>query len=183
MLAYIKGKILAQGLNFVVLKTSSGVGYLIYVPPRLIKGEKMALFVYHYQTEKTDSLYGFEKFEERELFERLLKINGLGPKGALALLSLYHPKEIFAILEKNEVEKLEAVPGIGKKTARKIMVDLAGVFIVKDQKGKEQLVVEALQSLGYSAAEARASLDFLTGKETNLQEKITKILKEKGKNG
>jgi Holliday junction DNA helicase RuvA len=183
MLAYIEGTIIAKGPNFVVLKTASGVGYLIYLPMRLISdGKKMALFVYHYQTEKSDSLYGFSDFKERELFERLLKISGLGPKGALALLSMYHPEDLLKIIEDNDIAKLEAAPGIGKKTARKIMAELIGVFNFKETEARDEQLVEALKSLGYSTSEAQNYLAYLNGKENNLQEKITKILKEVGKN-
>lgn len=183
MLAYIEGIIKAKGLNFVVLKTKSGVGYLIYLPPRLIVGDKLSLFVYHYQTEKSDALYGFSDFKERQLFERLIKISGLGPKGALALLSIYHLKDLLKIIEDNDVIKLEAAPGIGKKTARKIMIELIGTFDFKESEPKDEQLIEALKSLGYNAREAQNALNYLSGKETNLQEKITKILKEVGKNG
>lgn len=181
MLAYIEGKIKARGTHFVVLNTTGGVGYLIYVPPRLIRGEKLALFVYHYQTEKSDALYGFSNFNERELFEQLLKVQGLGPKGAMALLSMYHPKELIGIIKKADLAKIEAVPGIGKKTARKILADLAGEIVL--DKKEDKVLENALKSLGFKQNEIQTSFDFLTGKEKTLQEKLTKILKGVGKNG
>ncbi|MDD3773699.1 MAG: Holliday junction branch migration protein RuvA [Patescibacteria group bacterium] len=180
MIAYIEGKIGAQGSNFVILNTNCGVGYFVYLPPRLIKGDKLALFVYHYQTEKSDALYGFSDFKERELFERLIKISGLGPKGALALLSIYHSHDLLKIIEDNDVSKLEAAPGIGKKTARKIMAELIDVFQFEEKEPRDEQLVEALKSLGYSAREAQNALGYLNGDEKTLQEKITKILKEVG---
>jgi Holliday junction DNA helicase RuvA len=178
MLAYLEGKIKARGSHFVVLGTASGVGYLVYLPPRLIKGDKLSLFVYHYQTEKSDALYGFADFSERELFEQLIKVQGLGPKGAMALLSLYHPKELVQIIEKADLVKIEATPGIGKKIARKILADLTGEIVL--DKKEDKVLEDALKSLGFQRQEIQASFNFLTGREKNLQEKITKILKGVG---
>jgi len=178
MLAYIEGEIKAKGSNFVVLATKSGVGYSVFLPPRLIKGKRLALFVYHYQTEKSDALYGFSDFLERELFEKLIKVQGLGPKGAMALLSLYEPKEIIGIIKNADIAKVEATPGIGKKTARKIIADLAGEVIL--DKKTDKILESALKSLGFKQDEIQSSFDFLTGEEKTLQEKVSKILKEKG---
>jgi len=180
MLAYIEGEIKAKGVNFLIVLTQGGLGYSIYVPPRVIQGKKIALFVYHYQTEKSDALYGFTTFEERELFARLLKVSGLGPKGALGLLSLYEPKELLKIIEEKDINKMKIAPGIGPKTARKILTELTGALDFEIE--GEDLVREALMSLGFSAKEATEGVRFLDGSERSLEEKITKILKEKGKN-
>ncbi|MCD6194880.1 Holliday junction branch migration protein RuvA [bacterium] len=180
MIAYLEGEVKIRGANFIVLVTKSGLGYLVNVPPRLISQKIARLFIYHYQTEKSESLYGFATFKERELFGKLIKISGLGPKGALALLSLYRPEEVLAFIQEGNLAKLEVAPGIGKKTARKVLAELSASEMFK-QSGEEDLL-EALESLGFSRQEAQKSLQYLSGKEKTLAEKVRRILKEKGKN-
>lgn len=179
MLAYLEGEVKAKGANFVILATASGMGYLVYVPPRLTSRRKLSLFVYQYQTEKTSALFGFSSFRERELFASLIKIPGLGPKGALGLLSLYRPAQLLRFIEQGDIAKLEAAPGIGKKTARKLLAEFSSEVFFKES---DEKVIEALQSLGFSRREAQDSLRYLTGKEKSLEQKIRRILKEKGKN-
>jgi len=179
MLAYLEGKVKAKGGNFVIISTSAGVGYLVNVPPRLTAQKKLSLFVYHYQTEKSEALYGFATLKERELFAQLIKIPGLGPKGALGLLSLYEPEDLIRFIKEGNVSKLEAAPGIGRKTARKVV---AGLTVAEIPKESDEEVIEALQSLGFSRREAQGSLEYLSGKEKSLAEKVRRILKEKGKN-
>ncbi len=178
MLAYLEGEVKARGANFVVLVTSSKVGYLVNVPPRLTNQKKLSLFVYHYQTEKSDALYGFATFRERELFAQLIRIPGLGPKGALGLLSLYRPTQLLRFIREGNLSKLEAAPGIGKKTARKILAELSTAEVPKES---DEEVIEALQALGFSRKEAQQSLQYLTGTEKSLPEKIQCILKARGK--
>jgi len=181
MIAYIEGEVKERGKDFVVILTKTGLGYLVFVPFRIIGKRKLSLFVFHYRTEKTEALYGFSTVEERELFRELLKVAGLGPKGALALLSLYKPSEILEIIEKKDVEKMRAVPGIGLKLARKIITDFGG-FVDSGFKEETELK-EALKSLGFSSREIVEGLGYLDGSEKTLEEKIFKVLKSKGKNG
>lgn len=179
MLAYLEGEIKARGPNFVIVVNRCQEGYLVYVPLRIRSAKKASLFIYHYQTEKSEALYGFATFKERELFERLIKISGLGPKGALALLSLYDPSSLLKFINSGNVAKLKSAPGVGERTARKIVAELSGVEVLPKSDDK---LVEALEGLGFSRREAQESLQFLTGKEKSLEEKIRCILKEKGKN-
>jgi len=180
MLAYLEGEAKQKGPNFVILMTKSGVGYLVNVPVRLIGKKKLGLFIYHYQTEKSEALYGFSDFKERELFGELLKVPGLGPKGALGLLSFYSPTQILEIISQGDVNKIEIVPGIGRKTARKILAELS-TTVSFESKGKEA-IIEALKSLGFTLTEAQESLKYLDGSENTLESQIKKILKERGKN-
>jgi Holliday junction DNA helicase RuvA len=180
MIAYLEGEIKEKGANFVVILTKSGVGYLVFVPPRAIKDKKISLFIFHYQTEKSETLYGFPTIEEKKLFGELLKIRGLGPKGALALLSVYKPSEVLEIIKNKDLERIKIVPGIGSKLARKIITDFTEAL---EEIKEDTEVKEALKSLGFNSREVAEALKQLDGTEKTLQEKIVKILKIKGKNG
>lgn len=127
-------------------------------------GEQVELLTHLYVREDQLTLFGFTSKNELDLFELLLTVSGVGPRVALSVLSTARPSEIEQAIESEDVNVLSRVPGIGKKTAGRIIFDLRGKLPEREGKGAAPLVaqdqeaLEALQSLGYSAVEARNAL-------------------------
>lgn len=106
------------------------VGYLVYCPnPYEFKErlrEKITIYTYQHVREDAIKLYGFLSREEKRLFEKLLQVSGIGPKGALAILASGEPKLVVTAIENEDEKFLVKFPGVGKKTARQIILDLKG---------------------------------------------------------
>ena len=128
MIAYLEGHILRSEANLIVLKTSDGVGYAVHVSQNLaVKAspeEFITLHIYTNVREDDISLYRFQKLEEKELYEMLIKTSGVGPKLGLAVLSVLSPSQLVDAVHQNSNESFSQVSGIGKKTAVKLCLDL-----------------------------------------------------------
>ena len=128
MIAYLEGHVFRSEANLIVLKTSDGVGYAVHVSQNLaVKAspeEFITLHIYTNVREDDISLYGFQKLEEKELFEMLIKTSGVGPKLGLAVLSVLSPSQLVDAVHQSSTESFSQVPGIGKKTAAKLCLDL-----------------------------------------------------------
>ena len=128
MIAYLEGHVFRSEANLIVLKTSDGVGYAVHVSQNLaVKAspeEFITLHIYTNVREDDISLYGFQKLEEKELFEMLIKTSGVGPKLGLAVLSVLSPSQLVDAVHESSTESFSQVPGIGKKTAAKLCLDL-----------------------------------------------------------
>ena len=160
MIAYLSGRILAKQERSLVL-TVSGVGYLVYVTRGLAEkakeGDDLKLFTHTNVREDDLSLFGFATQDEWQFFKLLLTVSGIGPKSALEILNAPLPK-IRQAIAKKDVATLTNVPGIGKKTAERIIVDLQGKVKLElleengapgdSHEGRED-IVQALVSLGY----------------------------------
>lgn len=168
MIAYVSGKLVSKDPSEVVVGTG-GLGYRLFVPISTLStlpelGSEVKLFTFHYVREDALLLYGFATQDERRLFTQLLSVSGIGPKVALALLALATPAEIRSAIATSDTAFLGSVPGIGKKTAERIVVDLRDKVGTEDATGGSsavsgtQEVVEALVGLGYSQAEARRAV-------------------------
>jgi Holliday junction DNA helicase RuvA len=171
MIASIQGKVIAIGEDHLVIDVG-GIGYQVYVPGPVIetlrRGEKTSLFTQLIVRQDALTLFGFQGQEDLFLFQQLIKVNGVGPRLALETLST-HSAEIIkrAVLQKQEAI-FSQVPGIGKKTAQKILLSLEDripfdeEFVVEPEvEGINAEVQEALISLGYSVLEAQAALQNL----------------------
>ena len=125
MIAYLEGQILRSEANLIVLKTSDGVGYAVHVSQHLaVKAspeEFITLHIYTNVREDDISLYGFQKLEEKELFEMLIKTSGVGPKLGLAVLSVLSPSQLVDAVHQSSTESFSQVPGIGEKTAIQLL--------------------------------------------------------------
>ncbi len=138
MIDFIEGKIAYTELDHVVIDTGHGVGYRIFCgnpfqfESLLHQADNnnsdntstIRLFTHYYVREDATHLYGFATREERELFRMLLDVSGIGPKGALAIVSAAAPQQIAAAIQQEDVTFLTRFPGIGKKTAQRIVLDL-----------------------------------------------------------
>jgi holliday junction DNA helicase RuvA len=168
MIASISGKVASIENNSLVVDLG-GVGFQVFVPAplkdMLHTGESVYLFTTLIVRQDALSLFGFETRESREYFNLLLTVNGIGPRLALAVLSTLNPDAIRRAIFHEQAEVFSRVPGIGKKTAQKIMFTLQDK--IKAIEGLEPIsrigeadteVLEALTSLGYSVVEAQAAL-------------------------
>ena len=128
MIAYLEGQIIIIEKDFIVLKTADGVGYSVNILSQLSSNLKLEDFLelYIHTNVKEDdiSLYGFIEKKEKDLFTLLIKTSGVGPKLGLAVLSVLSPSQLVDAVNQNSVDIFSQVPGIGKKTAVKLCLDL-----------------------------------------------------------
>ncbi len=168
---------------------AGGVGYLVTVPVSTLTelpeiGTEVTLHTHQHVREDVLALYGFATKAERRLFAQLIGVSGIGPKVALAILSLASPDDIRAAIAAGDAAFLASVPGIGRKTAERVVVDLQDKMemVTSDgaPRGQEE-AVEALVSLGYSTAEARKAVGAVVGSADSTEAAIKAALKELAK--
>jgi Holliday junction DNA helicase RuvA len=136
MIGYVAGQILehADGRMLVVVGApDSGVGYSVHVPHspdygRFLPGGRVVLYVHTHVREDQLDLFGFASSEEKELFLTLLSVNGVGPKGALGILSGAEASQLLAAVMEGDTAFLQRLPGVGKKTAERLVLELGDVF-------------------------------------------------------
>ncbi len=168
MIATITGKVSSIENNSLVIDLG-GIGLNVFVPTpltdRLHIGESVFLFTALIVRQDALSLYGFDTRENREYFNLLLTVNGIGPRLALSVLSTLNPDAIRRAIFHEQADVFSRVPGVGKKTAQKIMLTLQDK--IKAVEGLEPIarisdtdtqILEALTTLGYSVVEAQAAL-------------------------
>lgn len=194
MLGSIKGKIILKRDKWLVVETA-GVGYKINVSPdtlskiktpnqsKLGSGQEIRdeimFWIHTHVREDVLDLYGFLNLEELEFFEMLINVSGIGPKGALTILSIASIETLRKAIGTGDTAYLTKISGIGRKTAEKIVIELRDK-IGEETKGgsmQEELdALEALKSLGYSQTEAREALKKVSP-DTNTNTKIREALK------
>jgi Holliday junction DNA helicase RuvA len=128
VIAHLRGRILEKQPNRIVVD-ANGVGYDVSVPLSTFyglgdPGSEIALRIHTHVREDALALYGFATRLEQDLFERLISISGIGPKVALAVLSGIEPPELVRAIERADLARLTAIPGVGKKTSERIVVEL-----------------------------------------------------------
>ncbi|HVF52637.1 MAG TPA: Holliday junction branch migration protein RuvA [Actinomycetota bacterium] len=168
MIGYLDGTIGGRTADGCFLEVG-GVGYRVScsattgaaLPP---EGSRAKLWTFTYVREDALALFGFATAEEQSMFEALLSVSGIGPRAALSLCSAFTPDSFRRALVTDDVDSFSSVPGIGKKTAARILLDLKEKMALPDLAvagSAPPSLVEArsaLQNLGYSAAEVRAAL-------------------------
>jgi holliday junction DNA helicase RuvA len=165
VITQLRGTVAARRLDGVVLDVG-GVGYLIQTTRRALSkaqgGGEVTLDTYLHVREDALQLYGFAEAAERELFELLLSVSGVGPKVALAILSSSTPTELRRAIALEDTTRFVAIPGIGRKTAQRVVLELKEKLGptegVGDVPGQELVARDALVELGYSVAEAERAL-------------------------
>lgn len=168
MIAHISGSILDVRLNQLVIDVG-GIGYQVTVAPELAAdsrvGQSISLHTSLVVREDSWTLFGFSNADAKNLFEQLQSVTGIGPKVASALLAVYQPEELRSAIAAQDNAALERVPGIGKKVASRIILELKDKF-GGGYRSKSSLsgpwrtqVIGALTGLGYSAKEAESALD------------------------
>ena len=128
MIAHLRGSILEKHPNRIVIDVN-GVGYDVFVPLSTFyglgdPGAAVALRIHTHVREDALLLYGFATLLEQELFERLIGVSGIGPKVALAVLSGIEPQDLISAIERGDLARLTAIPGVGKKTSERIVLEL-----------------------------------------------------------
>jgi holliday junction DNA helicase RuvA len=128
VIAHLRGRILEKHPNRIVIDVN-GVGYDVFVPLSTFyglgdAGAEIALRTHTHVREDALVLYGFATLVEQDLFEKLIGISGIGPKVALAVLSGIEPQELIRAIERGDVARLTAIPGVGKKTSERIVLEL-----------------------------------------------------------
>ena len=168
MIAQIRGTVLDVRLNLITVDVS-GIGYQVIVTPDLAAttqiGQTVSLFTSMVVREDSWSLFGFDSLEGKSLFEELQSVTGIGPKVANALLAVYQPSDLRAVIAAQDNAALERVPGIGKKVASRILLELQDKFSAATR-NKVSLsgpwrtqIMGALTGLGYSNKEAETALE------------------------
>jgi holliday junction DNA helicase RuvA len=172
----LRGTLLDRGTSEVTVEVA-GVGYRVTVSPTTVvsigdPGDEVFCWVHHHQREDAQTLYGFTSKDERTCFEALLGAHGVGPSLALAILSVHSPVALARILAEDDLAALCLVPGVGKKTAARLLIELKSRLSVPDlgdapaatgagpvAAGSARADVrEALSGLGYSEAEVREAM-------------------------
>ncbi len=169
MIAYLQGIVLHRQPPTLVLDVH-GVGYEVQVPIGTYAhlpapGQPVALHIHTQVRDDSIHLFGFATAGEKRLFEKLITVNGVGPKLGLAILSGLPPEALGAALRGGDTARLTAIPGVGKKTAERLVVELrdkvpelAGAAAAPPASGPAADVVSALVNLGYAAAQAEKAV-------------------------
>ncbi len=177
MIGQLRGKIIEKNAPFILIDVH-GVGYIVQTPlstffalPEV--GQEAVIRTHMVVREDAQLLYGFATHDECYLFQELIKTNGVGPKIALAILSGLTPHELMEILSMEEVDRLQRVPGIGAKTAMRIIVEMKdrlgkmilsapqrnlSTSLLSKAQGPEQEAIAALIALGYKPQEANKAI-------------------------
>ncbi len=162
MIARLRGRVVARNANGLVLDVN-GVGYLVHATPsvaRLGDGE-ITVETHTHVREDALQLFGFASAAERELFELLLGVNGVGPKVALAIVSGSPPSELRRAIAREDTARFEAIPGIGRKTAQRVVLELKeklGVVQDAASAAVDLTARDALVELGWSLVDAERAL-------------------------
>ncbi|MSX02789.1 MAG: Holliday junction branch migration protein RuvA [Actinobacteria bacterium] len=169
MIAYVSGEVAGRRDDHVVVQTSGGVGYRLAVSAETLAhvpavGQDVSLHCHLVARDDSLALFGFATEEERDLFLMLLGVQGVGPKVALALLSGGPPRELAGALASGDLARLQAVPGIGKRTAERILVELRekvtgltggdGEITVTRGDDPRRIARDGLVELGFTMQEA-----------------------------
>jgi Holliday junction DNA helicase RuvA len=187
VIATLQGSVAARGDNFVIVETG-GIGFKVHVPAPLLArwgtpSRRVQIFTYLHLRENEVSLYGFESQEALSFFELLLSVSGIGPKVALGMLSASAVEDLRGAIAAGDTDRLSQLPGIGKKTAQRIILDLRGKLEEEELvpapplSPVDQDVIAALTSMGYSQSEVREALASLPEEEMPVEERLLLALR------
>jgi Holliday junction DNA helicase RuvA len=175
MIAHLRGTVLEKHPNQIIVE-ASGVGYDVQIPVSTYtslpdSGMAVSLHIHTHVREDTLSLFGFSTADEKALFERLISVSGIGPRLAIAVLSGLPTADLVSAIRAGEVQQLVRIPGVGKKTAERVVLELKDKLVAIGQPAQpaaqtaaqsltalEQDVVSALQNLGCSRTAAEEAV-------------------------
>lgn len=188
MIGRLRGTLVERTISHVVVDVG-GVGYTVAVTPRTLGdlpalGEDAVLHTHLHVREDQLALYGFASADERDLFVLLLGVAGVGPKMALAICATFSPDELRSVVSTNDQASLTTVPGIGKRSAEKLMVELRPKMEVIGEgaitTGPLNEAREALEGLGYTSEEIRGILASLES-DLPVEELVKQALRQLGR--
>jgi Holliday junction DNA helicase RuvA len=179
VIAFLKGRLLSKDPTQAVIETG-GVGYLVLIPLSTFyelgeEGSEVRLHVYTHLRDESIELFGFTTAAERLLFRKLITISGIGPRMALSLLSGMQPMDLLAAVEEGEYQRIVQIPGIGKKTAERLVLELrdklpdlrADMEVSAPEPGtpaaSKRDLVSALVNLGYKRRDAERAAEKAVG--------------------
>ncbi|OGG98181.1 MAG: Holliday junction DNA helicase RuvA [Candidatus Lambdaproteobacteria bacterium RIFOXYD12_FULL_49_8] len=199
MIAWLKGHLVSIEGGEAILEVGGSVGYSVLIGPNQTRelqsqvGKEVEFFIYHLVREDANKLYGFRHAVSRRLFDKLLGISGVGPKAAEMILDLFEPAQLVFAVQSEDPSAFTKVPGVGKKTAQKIIIDLKGKLddlasLPKPAPGTFRApprpsgilddARSALVNLGFGEKEADKVLAKQIGSEVGLDELIRRCLIE-----
>lgn len=194
MFAYIKGSLEMKFKNYIVIDVG-GLGYKVFMPENDINsigeiGENIKVFTYYRVREDDISIFGFKTQEQLRMFELLLSVSGVGAKSALVMLSCIEPSEFAIAVISNNVKLLTQIPGIGPKSAQRIILELKDKL--KSEQNEEQIeeskaksikvnenvqeAISGLMVLGFSKKDIEKAFEHLTVETLSVEELIKKGL-------
>ncbi len=191
MFYYLRGTLAYSGDGFAVVDCG-GVGYKLNVSMTTLaslsgsKDREVLLYTYFAVREDSAELYGFYTTEELDTFKLLIDISGVGPKAAMSVLSLYSPSALAAAVAEQNVKLISRAPGVGAKTAQRIILELSGKLAVGEPgaaahaqaKKRSPAMAEAQEALivlGYSRAEAQSALSSIESAESKTTEELIRL--------
>ena len=178
MIGSLRGQILEKGPTWLLLEVA-GIGYRIKTSPAVLSildSSNAFLYTHDHIREDAHDLFGFLSLDDLDLFERLLTISGVGPKSAMTIMSVGTADQVKKAIMTGDLAMLTSVPGVGKKTAQKIILELKGLLVDVDTgSGLDTDVIDALVGLGYSTQQSKDVLKYV--KATEPSEKIREALK------
>jgi Holliday junction DNA helicase RuvA len=186
MIGSLRGPVTHMGPDHVVVELG-GVGYRVIVAPKLLarmRPEREAhFFIHHLVREDQQALFGFGSPEELAFFELLMTVSGVGPRLALAITSAHAVTRLQLAIVTDDLDLLTSVSGVGRKTAQRIALELkekihAAGIAVGPGGSSDSDVVAALESLGYTANEARRAAGAVAGTDGGLDSRIKAALQE-----
>lgn len=192
MISYIKGEVIKKGIDYIIIDNNN-LGYHINTSMSTLKkiteGEKTTIQTYMHIREDLIALYGFYTNDELELFKKLISVSGIGPKAGLSILSTYEANTVKEIILMDDTTRMSKVPGIGKKTASKIILDLKDKVGTLDNLNtsteavlasdieESSDILNALIALGFNSYEAKKVLDKIDVTNKTENEIIKEALK------
>ena len=202
MIAHVRGKI-SEKFNGSIIIDVNGLGYELFVSvvdfDLVNLGESVKFYTYHHVREQSEELFGFSTLSAKKIFEMLISVQGVGPKAALAILSLGNVETVRSAIANSNAGFIQKASGVGKKTADRVVVDLHDkvglptkyensneiieknnleeIFFENNQLNSSDEAVEALMALGYTLADASEALKNI---DTDLStaERVTKALRQ-----
>ncbi|OGY37375.1 MAG: Holliday junction DNA helicase RuvA [Candidatus Andersenbacteria bacterium RIFCSPHIGHO2_12_FULL_45_11b] len=187
MIARLTGRVLEREEKAVILDVH-GVGYRVFVVSvlreKLAVGQDTSFVIYDHKTESDEILFGFEQVRDREYFELLLRVPSIGPKTAMGILDVVSPHMLSQAVATGDVALLTSMPGVGKKTAERIIIELKGkldalpsgsVFAL--HRPVHQETVDALIAIGYTQVQARQVVEKLPKDIATVEEAVKAALK------
>lgn len=198
MIAYIKGALTRRAEGYIIVETG-GIGYQVFVSPATLAklpntGAEVQLFTYFSVKEDGVALYGFAGAEEQEMFHKLLTVGGVGPKGALGILAQLSPTELVMAILSEDVKTLAKAPGVGKKTAQRVILELKDKCRTEDaltdaDAWQRELspaggtdakfdAIDAMTALGYSRSEAARAINAVAQDGMETEEILKAALKK-----
>ncbi len=182
MIYYLKGKIVIRKEEFLVIDVG-GMGYKVLVSPEVKDSlkENATLYCFVQKGEKEDRIYGFKSEENLKLFERLLKISGIGPKTALTIASCASMEELKKGIEKEDKKVMEKIFSAGEKKGQQVIFEISRKMVEKrekDEEGKDE-AYETLRGLGFKDGEIKKALRKV-GKNEKKEKRVKEALKMLG---